>query len=208
MEQRGIYYFLFIALVTGTLVTYFQINRGKNMENPQLTDLALEPDILMSTADRNFHEHKDKTAIKYLDDAIATMKILEQDGDSISTKAIEIAIHDLEAVEAHIRAKDIDDDLMYEAFADAMNSLAYASLRISEQFIVEGKSREAHVTINHAMDHLQNSIQFARGEQKADEMRIAGHLQQIIDEHLESDISKIEQVMLEIDSVVQAHVIQ
>lgn len=206
--MKGLYYFLFAAVVIGSMVVYFQIQRKMKMENPQLTDIALEPDLLMSTADRNFQDHKSLTAIDFLENAIKTMKILERNGDDVSTKAIEIAIHDLEVVEAHIKAEDINNDLMYEAFADAMNSLAFASLRVSEQFIKEGKMEEAKVTIHHAMDHLQNSIRFARGQQKQDEIKIAAHLQVIIEEHLESDISKIDEVMDEIDSVIQAHVIQ
>ncbi|GAB4245931.1 MAG: hypothetical protein Tsb0034_24700 [Ekhidna sp.] len=206
--RKGFYYFLFAAVIIGSLMTYFKIQRDKKMENPNLTDLAVEPDLLMSTADRNFHDHKDLTAIEFLEDAIKTMKLLENDGDSVSIQAIELAIHDLEVVEDHIKTEDINDDLMYEAFADAMNSLAFASLRISEKYIKEGKNEEAKVTIDHAMDHLQNSIKFARGQQKEDEIRIASHLQTIIENHWEDDLSQIDIVMAEIDSVVQAHVIK
>lgn len=206
--NQGSFYFLFAAIVVGSMVLYFKIQRDAKMENPNLTDLATEPDLLMNTADRTLQDHKSQTAIGFLDDAIKMMKLLEKDGDSISTQAIEVAIYDLEVVEGHIKAEDIDNDLMYEAFADAMNSLAFASLRISEQFIREGKKEEARVTINHAMEHLQNSIRFARGDQKESEIKIASHLQRLIDEHLENDISEIDIVMAEIDSVVKAHVIQ
>ena len=207
--SKGIYYFLFAVVVIGSMLLYFKIQRTIRLDNPQLSDLALEPDLLMSTADRNFQDHKSITAINFLEDAIATMKFLEKNGDSISTNAIEVAIHDLEVVEYHIKAKDIDNDLMYEAFADAMNSLAYASLRVSEQYIRDGKTEEAKVAIHYAMDHLQNSIKFARGKQKEDEMKIASHLQKIIKTHLENHtVSDIDKVMSEIDEVVKAHVIQ
>lgn len=206
--SKGFYYFLFSVVIIGSLMIYFKIERDYKLENPNLSDLATEPDLLMNTADRTLQDHKSLTAIKFLEDAIKTMKILEKDGDSISTQAIEIAIYDLEVVENHIKAEDINEDLMYEAFADAMNSLAFASLRVSEQFIREGKNEEARVTINHAMDHLQNSIRFAKGQQKEDEIKIAGHLQRLIDEHLDSDISQIDKVMSEIDSVIKAHVIK
>lgn len=206
--MKGFYYFLFAAVVIGSMVIYFKIERDAKLENPNLTDLATEPDLLMSTADRTLQDHKSLTAINFLEDAIKMMKLLEKDGDSISTGAIEIAIKDLEIVEAHIKAEDINEDLMYEAFADAMNSLAFASLRVSEQFIKEGREEEAKVTIDHAMDHLQNSIYFARGEQKEDEIRIAAHLQDLIENHLENDISEIDLVMAQIDSVIKAHVIK
>lgn len=208
MKNKGLSYFIFAVFVIGSMVVYFEVQRNYKMANPQLTDLATEPDLLMNTADRTLQDHKSLTAIKFLEDAIQMMRLLEQDGDSISTEAIEVAINDLVIVEGHIKAEDINNDLMYEAFADAMNSLAFASLRISEQFIREGKKEEARVTINHAMDHLQNSIQFARGQQKEDDIRIASHLQKLIDDHLENDISQIDFVMAEIDSVVKAHVIK
>ena len=206
--SKGFYYLLFSILVIGSAVIYFKVQRNKKLENPNLTDLATEPDLLMRTADRTLQDRKSKTAIKFLEDAIKIMKLLEKDGDSVSTGAIEVAISDLEIVEGHIKAEDINEDLMYEAFADAMNSLAFASLRVSEQFMKEGKKKEARITINYAMDHLQNSIRFAKGQQKEDELKIASHLQGLIDNHLENDISKIDQVMAEIDSVVKAHVIE
>ena len=206
--NKGLVYFIFSAVVIGSLVLYYKIQRDMKMENPSLTDLATEPDLLMNTADRTFQDHKSQTSIKFLEDAIKMMKLLEKDGDSVSTAAIEVAIYDLEVVEQHIKAEDINEDLMYEAFADAMNSLAFASLRVSEQFIREGKKEEARITINYAMDHLQNSIRFAKGQQKEDEIKIASHLQKLIDEHLESDISQIDMVMTEIDSVIKAHVIE
>jgi hypothetical protein len=89
-----------------------------------------------------------------------------------------------------------------------MNSLAFASLRVSEQYVKEGKMEEARITIHNAMNHLHNSIKFARGDQKESEIKIASHLQRLIEKHLENDISQIEDVMAEIDSVVQAHVIE
>ncbi|MEQ9467556.1 MAG: hypothetical protein RLN88_09095 [Ekhidna sp.] len=208
MKGRNIYYLLFAAVTITAIVIYLKIDREKKKQNPQITELAVEPDLLMNTADRYQHDGKRLTAIEFLEDAISMMRLLEKDGDSVSMRAIEVAIHDLEVVEEHIKAEDINDDLMYEAFADAMNSLAFASLRISEEYIREGKEEEAMVTLEHAMDHLQNSIKYARGQQKEDEIRIVQHLNEIIENHLESDISRIDEVMAEIDSVVQAHVIQ
>ena len=189
------------------MVVYLKIDRERKKENPAITELAVEPDVLINTADRYLHDHNRLTAIEFLEDAIALMKLLEKDGDSISLQAIEIAIHDLEVVEEHIKADDINDDFMYEAFADAMNSLAFASLRVSEWLIQQGRTREADKTLHYAMEHLQNSIVYARGDQKEEEMKIAAHLRYIIDEHLQNDISKIDEVMAEIDSVIQAHVI-
>lgn len=206
--NKGIFYFLFMVIVLGGLMFYFKYQRDLKMENPSISDLAVEPDLLMSTAERNFQDKKEGKTIKFLEEAIATMKILERDGDSISREAIEVAIYDLQVVEDHIKSDDIDEDFMYEAFADAMNSMAFASLRVSEKFVKEGKNEEAKVTIDFAMDHLQNSIRFARGEQKESEIKIAGHLQRLIENHLESDISQIDRVMYEIDSVIQAHVIK
>ncbi|MFK7951818.1 MAG: hypothetical protein AB8B73_03155 [Ekhidna sp.] len=208
MKVKNIYYALFLVIIFVSIFFYFKIDREKKKENPTITDLALEPDVLINTADRSLHDHKKLAAIAFLDDAIEMMKLLEKDGDEVSMNAIELAISDLEIVEDHIKAEDINDDLMYEAFADAMNSLAFASLRVSEKLIKEGKLEEADITLEHAMDHLQNSIRFARGEQKEDELVIVAHLQEIMDNHLQNDISKIDEVMAEIDSVVQAHVIK
>ncbi len=208
MKTKNIYYILFLVVILTAIIVYLKIARERNEEHPQITELAVEPDLLINSADRYLHDHKRLAAIEFLEDAIALMKLLEKDGDDVSLRAIEVAIHDLEAIEAHIKAEDVNDDLMYEAFADAMNSLAFASLRVSEQLIKEGKDEEADKTLHYAMEHLQNSIKYARGDQKEEEMKIAAHLNRIIEEHLQDDISVIDEVMAEIDSVVQAHVIK
>lgn len=208
MTVKNISYLLVLLVVISAILFYFKVDRDKKKEHPQITELAVEPDLLMETADRYRHDGKRLTAIEFLEDAIDMMKLLEKDGDSVSMQAIEVAVHDLEVVESHIKADDINDDFMYEAFADAMNSLAFASLRVSEEYIKEGKKEEAAVTLEHAMDHLQNSIKYARGQQKEDEIMIVRHLNEIIENHLESDISEIDEVMSEIDSVVKAHIIK
>lgn len=208
MKTKNIYYLLFLVVIVASIITYFKIDRERKKENPTITELAVEPDLLINTADRYLHDSKKQTAIEFLEDAIEMMKLLEKDRDEVSMEAIEVAIRDLEIVEGHIKADDIDDDMMYEAFADAMNSLAFASLRISEKLIQEGKKKEADITLEHAMDHLQNSIRYARGQQKEDELVIVSHLQRIMDNHLENDISQLDEVMAEIDSVVKAHVIK
>ncbi len=208
MKAKNIYYVLFLVVVVTAIIVYLKIDREKKKENPQITELAVEPDLLINSADRYLHDHKRLTSIEFLEDAIALMKLLEKDGDSVSMQAIEVAIGDLEAVERHIKAEDINDDLMYEAFADAMNSLAYASLRVSEELIRQGRTEQADKTLHYAMEHLQNSIKYARGDQKEEEIKIAQHLNRIIEEHLQNDLSVIDGVMAEIDSVVQAHVIE
>ena len=208
MKTQNIYYLLFLVVLVTVIIVYLKIDREKKKEHPQITELAVEPDVLISSADRSLHDHKMLASIEFLEDAIDLMKLLEKDGDSVSMEAIEVAIYDLETVEKHIRAEDINDELMYEAFADAMNSLAYASLRVSEKLIQEGKADQADKTLRYAMEHLQNSIKYARGDQKAEEMKIAHQLNYIIENHLQNDIAAIDEVMAEIDSVVQAHVIK
>ncbi len=208
MKSRNIYYFLFLAVIMTVTIVYLKLDRARKEEHPQINDLAVEPDLLIKSADRYLHDHKRLTAIEFLEDAIALMKLLERDGDSVSLGAIEVAIHDLEVVEGHIKAEDINDDLMFEAFADAMNSLAFASLRVAENLIKEGKQKEAEKTLRYAMEHLQNSIKYARGDQKEEEMKIAHELDNIIENHLQNDLSVIDEVMAEIDSVVKAHVIK
>ena len=96
--MKGLYYFLFSVIVIGSLLVYFKIQRDLKLENPNLTDLATEPDLLMNTADKNFQDNKSIRAINFLEDAIKMMKLLEKDGDSISIEAIEVAIYDLQVV--------------------------------------------------------------------------------------------------------------
>lgn len=206
--MKNWYYFVFAVAVVAFSMIFFSIKRESNKKNPALTEIATEPDILITSADHYLQEDKRLTAISFLEDAISTMRLLEKNGDSVSNLAIEHAIRDLKVVEDHIKLDDIDNSFMYDAYADAMNSLAYASLRISENLIEQGEEAKAEKTLNYAMIHLQNSIKYAKGGQKEDEIKIAQQLKDIITNHRESDVFRIEEVMREIDSVVQHHVIK
>lgn len=206
--MKNWYYFVFAVVVVAFSMIFFSIEREANKKNPALTEIATEPDILITSADHYLQDDKRLTAISFLEDAISTMRLLEKNGDSVSNLAIEHAIRDLKVVEEHIKSDDIDNVFMYDAYSDAMNSLAYASLRISENLIEQGEEAKAEKTLNYAMIHLQNSIKYAKGGQKEDEIKIAQQLKDIITNHRESDVFRIEEVMREIDSVVQHHVIK
>ena len=207
-SNKNIYYFIFLIIIVLGILIYVRVDRENQKKHPQIAELALEPDILINTADRYLHDHKRLTAVEFLEDAIKMMEILKVESDNVELEAIEVAIHDLKVVEKHIKADDINDDIMYEAFADAMNSLAYASLRAAENFIVLGKKEQAEITLKHSIEHIHNSIKYARGDQKEEEIKIMQELTDIVEHHTRNDIYRIEHVMTEIDSVVRAHIIK
>ncbi len=114
-NNRYIYYVVLMLVMVGGAIGYFKMQREIQKENPQITELAVEPDLLITSADRYLHDHKRRTSIEFLEEAIELMRLFEQTGDSLSNQAIEVAIGDLQAVEDHIKAEDINDELMYEA---------------------------------------------------------------------------------------------
>lgn len=205
MKNYGLLYLFFLSILMGMLFIFARIDLGVMKKHPTMNELAMEPDHMMFNATHYIREHLQLTSTEYLDRAIKAMRLIENDGDSLSNSAIEKAIVDLEAVQTEIKDKRFDPDHMSHAFVKALNSLALAQLRISEAYELSGNLNNARFAMQYALHHLQNAIHFAKGDEREMETRLFAAIDGLIanDSITEAElISELDYVIAELDMTI------
>lgn len=195
---------LLILLVILSLKLY-QENIEMRKAHPSTSDFAVQPDIYIENAQRDLNKHFYKTSQRDIAKAINSMRLIEIDLDSISTAAVEKAIENLEIVELQIENREMDQELINKVFSDALNSLAYAQLRVSEQLVGEGSTEEARYALKYAIEHLKNAMRFSTKEKKEIEIQVYRAIDSIIENDLmhESILkSTVDKLLLEMDTTI------
>lgn len=193
------------VLILGVKYSYYE--EKEEQEHPAVNDIATVPDNMMKNATHYYRDYGQRlTSIEYINKAIEYMHIIEKDMDSSSNIWIEAAINDLELLVKEFERKDIDEIHMEHAFANALNSLAMAQLRVSEKYFEEGEEEDASTATKYALKHLNSAMHFS----KAAELKAERHIFDMIDElKKEEDISdeelraKIHTAIIELDEVLK-----
>ena len=195
---------LIILLVIVSLRLY-QDNLEMRRAHPATSDFAVQPDIYIENAQRDLNRHFYKTSQKDIAKAIKSMRLLENDLDSISKLAVENAIEDLEIVELQIQTNQTDQELINKVFSNTLNSLAYVQLRVSEQLAEDGATEEARYALKYAIEHLKNAMRFSDEEKQKVEREVYLTIDSIIDNDLllENELrSTVDALLLEMDTTV------
>ena len=154
-----------------------------NLAHDELTiDLAMEPVKNLSDARHLIVNGKYNRAIEELDDAMMKMRVIEQYTDSSSIAFLEQAVEDLEAVEREMRMDELEEDDLNRAFFNALNSIAYACMTISEKNIDKGEKYKAMQFMNATFAEMIASLKFVKNEElKHKEEKVIAHVREIID---------------------------
>lgn len=107
-------------------------------------------------------------SISSLDNAIAAMKVIESYADSSAIDHIEVAIRELKNVEVEIKNDSLVILDLNEAYFNALNSIAYANLTISEKNLEEGERYRAISFMNATFVEMVKSLKFATDERQKD----------------------------------------
>lgn len=194
-------YLVLIAVIIGFIGIIYWLTVDK--EHPSITNVSIKPDELLEYASEDIRKNYYGTSLVHIQKAINMMRLLEKDADSMSIIAIEKAIVDLEIIEKEIAKKNIDEDQIYQAFVNALNSLAFAELRISEEYTKIGKEKEAGYAMGYAIRHLQTARHFAKGEEKNLEEKVYLEIDSLMNSGIkdsEAFISELNRIILEIDT--------
>lgn len=167
---------LVIAVSIGILHLY-------NLSHNELTiDLALAPVKNLSDARHLIVNDNYNKAIQELDDAMMKMRVIEQYTDSSSIAFLEQAVEDLELVEKEMRADELEEDDLNKAFFNALNSIAYACMTISENNLDKGEKYKAMQFMNATFAEMIASLKFVEDEDlKHKEEKVIAHVREIID---------------------------
>lgn len=199
MRNYNFTIFLFFALIA-VLVLRYNYTQKKEMEShPMTSELAIEPDRMILNAQHYLKEHQRNTSINFIGKAIKAMQLVEKDADSLSNIAIDEAIEDLKSVEEELKNKTVNRQHISQSFFNALNSLALAQVRISEYYQKTGETNISHLSLEYAIHHLKNAIQFVKGPERKKEIEIYNKL----DSLLEAPTINNEQIIAELDLIIE-----
>lgn len=195
---------LFIFLIFLSLRLYKE-NVDMRKSHPVVSDYAVQPDMYIENAQRDLKRNFYKTSFKDIEKAIQSMRLIETDLDSISKIAVEDAIKDLEGIESAVKEDKAEQDAINRAFSKALNSLAYAQLRVSEQLAEAGSTEEAIYALQYAISHLKNAMKYSYGPEKEIEREIYTAIDSLIENgyvHKNALKSTIDALLVEMDTTV------
>lgn len=199
-------YFLFMIAILGSVsLIAFMIIGGHDDEHPALNDSTLKTDYLLKYAKEDLSKHYYETSLYHIEKAIEVMQLMERDVDSESDRAIETAIKDLRQIEKKILSNQLSYEEVNFVFAKALNSVAYAHLRLSEEFSEEGKHEEAANALKLSINHLENSMLFSTGKYKNLEYNVFLEIDSLIkleETNPEKFMTMVKDVILEVDTAL------
>lgn len=197
-------------LILGVKYSYY--DEKEQEKHPSINEIAIRPDDLLRNAVHYYRDYGQRlTAIDNIERAIKAMSIIEKDMDSTSNYIIENTITDLESLIVEFEEKHVDEIHMEHAFANAMNSLAFAQLRISERYLEQGLKEEASIATKYALKHLLSAVYFSEGAELEAELHIMEMIKELdLEENLNDPEvrKKIHSAVVELDVILaNAHVI-
>lgn len=122
------------------------------------------------------------TAYEHVENAITNMRQAEQLMDSESQNYIEVAIEELQKIERELNSGYLFEDDLNLIFANSLNSLAYAYLRVTEKALEEDNMHEAHAALSIAVKQLDYATRFASGKLFESENGIMKSLTAMLDQ--------------------------
>lgn len=154
-----------------------------NMIHDELTiGRAMEPVKHLSDARHLIVNGDYNGAIQELDDAMMQMRVIEQYTDSSSIAHINQAVEDLEMVEKEIRSDSLQVDDLNRAFFNALNSIAFACMRISENNLDKGEQFKAMQFMNATFAEMIASLKYVDDQElKTKEEKVISHVREIIE---------------------------
>jgi len=154
-----------------------------NMFHDELTiDRAMEPVKHLSDARHLIVNGNYNGAIKELDDAMMQMRIIEQYTDSSSIAHMNQAVENLELVEFEIRSDSLQVEDLNRAFFNALNSIAFACMRISENNLDKGEDFKAMQFMNATFAEMIASLKYVEDEDiKHKEEKVIAHVREILE---------------------------
>lgn len=181
------------------------LSGGIDEEHPALNEASLKTDYLLKYAKEDLSKHYFETSLYHIESAIEVMKLMERDTDSEADKAIEMAIKDLRDIENRVTDQDLSEKEINFVFAKALNSVAYAHLRLSEGFSERGEHEEAANALKLSINHLENAMLFSTGKYKKLEYNVFVKIDSLIQLEQEDPVlflSMVKDVVQEVDTAL------
>lgn len=153
--------FNFAIIVVAITALHFY---SKAHEKVLTLEKAVAPIEHLSNARHDIETGNYDQGVYAIEKAIKAMKVIEHNADSNAIEHVEDAIKDLKLVETEIKNDSIVLNDLNKAFFNALNSLAYAGLRISEDKLEDGHKYRAMNMLSASFKEMITSLKFAEDE--------------------------------------------
>lgn len=176
MRHPIFFHFGLLALAFTSLYTVDKLHEG------HLTvERAMAPMQHLSNARDAILNNNYNHSIKEIDEAIMDMKIIEHHADKSAADHIERAIESLKKVEDEIKNDSVVVRDLNRAFFNALNSIAYANVTISEVSLDKGEKYKAMGLMNASFAEMIRSLKYAEDDSaKRMENKVIGDIRTIL----------------------------
>lgn len=168
---------LILVAVCITILQLFNMYHEKHMT----IEKAVDPVNHLSNAYHHIINNNYNGSVREMDEAITAMEIIEGYSDSTAVQHIEDAIKDLKMVEDEIRADTLSMSDLNRAFFNALNSIAYANLTISEKNLDKGSHYKGMRLLNASFREMITSVKYADDSSKEKEEKVITHVKDILE---------------------------
>ncbi len=152
-------YVWIVGLVIIITIGFYLVDRLDGEYNhPTLNEDARMPDAYLKNV--QFYEESDRHEMSAynLEKAIASIKKIESDVDTKSSKILGDATNKLEQIRKSILLDSINKNDMKATFELSLNSLAHAELEISEMYAEINQIDKAKIALKYAQLHIKNAM--------------------------------------------------
>ena len=199
MKNKGLIYIIAIVVLGTALILgarYFK------SDDSTIADFHLDNSRAYLIRDYDYQRSHEQ-----LDKAIEAMRELEKKLDDEGKEIIEKSISDLQIIAREIEEKALVKADMNVAYAEALNALTFAEIKISEHLLELDASQDAIIELKYGMLHLRNALKYAQDEElKNFEMHIYEELDSLIaNKSLSHDEMKarLDQMLVELGHFVE-----
>lgn len=173
MKGKGLIYGIIIFIIAAGFISGpILLRNGK----------ATDPDFHLDNS-RSYllRDYDYQRSHEQLDKAIFAMRELEKRLDDEGKKIIEKSISDLNIIAREIEERALVKADMNIAYAEALNALTFAEIKISEHLLEIDASQDAIIELKYGMLHLRNALKYAEDDNlKEFEMHIYEELDSLI----------------------------
>jgi hypothetical protein len=157
----GVFKYWITLLVLGVaMYSVSQLQYGHSEQDGTSSSMEVPANMLVY-AKEDVKKTYYSTALEHVDNAIRTMREAEEVLDPEANAYIEMALN---KIKRELVSGFIFEDDVNLTFARALNSLAYAYMRVSEDALAEDKQTEALGALTVAVMQLDYSMLFATGQ--------------------------------------------
>ena len=201
-DNKAILYVLAILAILGG---FYAIEKFSPDEIIPLTGEAVDPDLLLSNSRTYYKEHAYGRSISNLDQAIVSIRNIEEDIDEQGKALLEEVIIDLEIVKKELEADSLSIEDLNISYSEALNALTEAELKVTRALFESNHDGQAIVALKYGMMHLKNTLNYTSGAKKEYEIHIYEEIDSLLkNKSMPHDqmIKKLDEIMIELDSLI------